>query len=369
MATESSRKKHRLDYVLLILIILLTVAGLVILASASSEVGKIKFNDSSYYLKHQILYGFSFGVVGFFIGSTVYYKRYRKIAFLLLVLNVGLLGLVFTKFGVAAGGATRWLKLGPVIFHPAELVKLSFILYLAAWLSNPKMNRSEDFSTGFLPFLLVSGFIGGLLLLQPATSTVVILIGTGTVMYFLSGAKLKHIATIALFSGAALGFVIWLTPYRFQRIATFLNPAHDISGAGYQINQSLIAIGSGGLWGIGYGRSTSKVSYLPAPIGDSIFAVAAEELGFIGTGSLIILFGTFVFRLFWLAKNFRDRFGQLLLVGFGSLVALQSLVNMGALSGLLPLTGVPLPFISYGGTALAVFLTLGGIALNISKYT
>ncbi len=368
MTNKLTKKGHRPDYFLISIIFLLTIAGLVILASASSEIGRIKFNDSYYYLKHQIMYGLFIGLIGFFATFTVYYQRYRKIAFLLLLLSLGLLALVFTQFGVAAGGASRWLKFGPIIFQPAELVKLTFILYLAAWLSNPKMNRSEDFLTGFLPFLAVSGFIGALLLLQPATTTVVILLGTGVIIYFSSGAKIKHILAVALFAIAALGLIIWITPYRLQRITTFLNSSNDKSGTGYQINQSLIAIGSGGLWGIGYGRSTSKISYLPAPIGDSIFAVAAEELGFIGAGVLITMFGILVFRLFWIAKGLRDKFGQLILVGFGSLIALQSLINMGALSGFLPLTGVPLPFISYGGTALAVFLTLSGIAVNVSKY-
>lgn len=362
------KKGHRPDYFLISLIFLLTVAGLVILASASSEMGKTNFNDSYYYLKHQILYGLSLGLIGFFAALVIQYQWYKKFAFPLLLLSMGLLALVFTKFGLSAGGASRWLKFGPVIFQPAEIVKLAFILYLGAWMSNIKMNRN-DFSTGFVPFLLISGFIAALLLLQPATSTVVILLGTGVVMYFMSGASVTHILFAGAIGAAALAAVIVITPYRLQRITTFLHPANDSSGASYQINQALIAIGSGGPWGIGYGRSTSKINTLPAPIGDSIFAVAAQELGFAGAGSLVVLFAALVFRLFWLARNMRDKFGQLVLVGFGSLLALQSLINMGALSGLFPLTGVPLPFISYGGTALAVLLTLSGIAVNISKYT
>ncbi len=369
MTTKLIKRGHRPDYFLVSIIFLLTVAGLVILASASSEVGKSRFGDSYYYLKHQIFYGLSFGLLGFLITSVVYYQNYRKIAFILLLLSLGLLALVFTKLGVASGGANRWLNFGSFVFQPAEIVKLTFIIYLAAWLGNPKMNRSEEFSTGFLPFLIVSGLIAMLLFLQPATSTVVILLGTGMIMYFSSGAKLRHIFTVAFIGLALLGLIIWFTPYRLQRITTFLKPANDATGASYQINQALIAIGSGGLWGLGYGRSTSKISYLPSAFGDSIFAVAAEELGFIGAGALIIIFALLVFRLFWLAKDLRDKFGQLILVGFGCLLAFQSIVNMGALSGLLPLTGVPLPFISYGGTALAIFLTLSGIAVNISKYT
>lgn len=360
---------HRPDYFLMSVIFILAVAGLVILASASSELGKIKFDDSYYYLKHQLLFGLSLGAAGFLAAYFIPYKGYRKIAFALLILSLIFLALVFTKIGVSAGGASRWLKIGPLVFQPAELVKLTFILYLAAWLSNAKMDRTGDFWGGFMPFILISGFIAALLLLQPATSTVMILMGTGVVMYFVSGARLKHIAAVAAAGLAILSIVIVLTPYRLQRITTFLNPQADTSNSAYQITQSLNAIGSGGLFGAGYGRSTGKSSTLPAPLDDSIFAVAAEELGFIGAGTLVMLFAMLAFRLFWLARNLRDKFGQLILVGFGSLVALQSLVNMGAISGLMPLTGVPLPFVSYGGTALAVFLTLSGIAANVSKYS
>ncbi|MBI4085115.1 MAG: cell division protein FtsW [Candidatus Liptonbacteria bacterium] len=363
-----SKKSHKPDYFLMSLVFILTVAGLVILASASSELGKIKFNDSYYFLKHQVLFGLLFGLAGFIAAYFMPYKNYRPISFALLILSIILLALVFTKFGVVAGGASRWIKLGPIVFQPAELLKLTFILYLAAWLSNPKMNRGEDFWAGFMPFVLISGFIATLLLLQPATSTVMILMGSGMAMYFISGAKMTHILIVIAAGIAALGLVIWATPYRLQRIMTFVNPHSDTGGAAYQINQSLNAIGSGGLFGVGYGRSTSKSSYLPDPINDSIFAVAAEEMGFIGAGVIVILFGLLVFKIFRLAKNLRDKFGQLILVGFGSLVALQSIVNMGALSGLLPLTGVPLPFVSYGGTALAVLLTLSGIAVNISRH-
>jgi cell division protein FtsW len=188
------------------------------------------------------------------------------------------------------------------------------------------------------------------------------------VVYFLSGAEIKYILLTILIGMVGLGMLIYVTPYRMQRVLGFLNQSKDTLSINYHLNQALIAIGSGGLSGTGYGQSTSKANYLPAPIDDSIFAVVSEELGFIGSGSLIALFGILTFRLFWLAKNVRDRFGRLILIGFGTIIAFQSLVNMAAISGLAPLTGVPLPFVSYGGTALAVFLTMSGIAVNISKY-
>lgn len=369
LTTKSVKSGHHPDYFLAALVVILTVSGLVILASASSDIGQLKFGDSYYYLKHQITYGLSLGFIGFLIASKLHYQHYRKFAFLLLFLTIVLLTLVFTKFGITTGGASRWLKFGPLTFQPAELLKLTFVIYLAAWLANPKMKRTTDFIGGTLPFFVISGFIGGLLFLQPATSTVFVLIGTGFVMYFLSGAEWRHILAVGLLAAVIVGLLVWSTPYRRARIATFLDSTRDVEGAGFQVNQAKIAIGSGQIFGIGYGKSTSKVNVLPSPFGDSIFAVFAQEFGFVGAGGLVILFGLLVFRLLWLAMKVRDRFGQLLLVGFATIIAFQSLVNMGAISGFLPLTGVPLPFVSFGGTALAVFLVMSGIAVNVSKYT
>ena len=369
MAVSLKKSSHRPDYFLLAVIFLLTIAGLVILASASSELGKIRFNDSYYYLKHQLTNGFLLGAIGFFVAYKLYYQRYRKLSLLFLLVNIIFLGLLFTSLGVTAGGASRWLRLGPLVFQPAEILKLTFLIYLAAWLANARMNRIKNFAGGALPFFIICGIVAGLLILQPATSTVVILIASGLIMYFVSGVPLKHIALICLIGAIGFGLVIWRTPYRLQRILDFLDPSRDLQGTGYQGNQAVIAIGSGSIWGMGYGQSPSKVSYLPAPLDDSIFAIAAQELGFVGAASLVILFAILIFRLLWIARRTRDKFGHLLLIGFASIIALQSLVNMGAISGLIPLTGIPLPFVSYGGTALAVFLTMGGVAANVSKYT
>lgn len=360
---------HKPDYFLLALIFILTAAGLVILSTASSSLGEIRFNDSYYYLKHQIKNGLIVGIAGFFLGYFIYYQHYRKISLIFLILNIVFLALVFTKFGVNAGGAKRWLEFGPISFQPAEILKISFILYLAALLTNKNTERLQSALSGFLPFLVVSGIIVLLLLLQPATSTVVILLASAFAVYFVSGARLRYIFSLILIFLGVLGFAIYATPYRKERILSFLDANRDVRGSNYQLNQSLIALGSGGLFGIGYGESKNKVSYLPAPIDDSIFAIIGEELGFVGAGGIIVLFAMLVSRLLWIAKNMRNKFGRLLLVGFASIIAFQSLVNMAAISGIIPITGIPLPFISYGGTALAVFLTMSGIIVNISKYT
>ncbi len=368
MALRSSKSGHRPDYFLLALIFVLVVFGLAMLASASSDLGKTQFNDSYYYIKHQIYFGLSVGLIGFFLAYFFNYQYLRKLAFPLLLVSLVFLALVFTKLGYEIRNTNRWLHFGPISFQPAELMKLTFIVYLAAWLSNPKMKRMNNFGEGLVPFALISGFIAALLILQPATSTVVILLGAGLVVYILSGAKMKYVLGIILVGVVGIGLVIYATPYRRARILGFLHAGSDTQGQNYQVDQALIAIGSGGVTGAGYGQSATKASYLPTPIDDSIFAVIAEELGFIGAGSLIVLFGMLTFRLFWLAKKVRDQFGRLMLIGFGTIIAFQSLVNMAAISGLIPLTGVPLPFISYGGTALAIFLTMSGIAVNVSKY-
>ncbi|MDP2598456.1 MAG: putative peptidoglycan glycosyltransferase FtsW, partial [Candidatus Liptonbacteria bacterium] len=365
----STKSGHRPDYFLVALIFLLTVFGLAILASASSDLGKIKFNDSYYYIKHQIYSGLFLGLIGFIFTYLVSYQHFRKIAFPLLLASIICLALVFTQFGLTINNTNRWLRLGPLSFQPAELMKLTFVIYLAAWLSNIKLNRAGNMSEGLLPFATVSGLIATLLILEPATSTVAILLAAGLAVYWMSGAKMKYIFAVLLLLVIGFGAVTYATPYRRARIFGFLHPTADTQGQNYQVNQALIAIGSGGPIGKGYGQSASKAGYLPTPIDDSIFAVIGEELGFIGAAGLVALFCILAARMFWLAKKSRDQFGRLLLVGFGMVIALQSFVNMASISGLIPLTGVPLPFVSYGGTALAIFLTMSGIAVNVSKHT
>lgn len=362
------KRGHEPDIMLMVTIIILTIFGLVMLSSASSDLGKMQFNDSYYYIKHQIMFGLSIGIIGFLCGYFIYYQNLKKIIFPGLLISIFFLALVFTKFGSLINNTNRWLKFGFLSFQPAELMKLTYITYLSAWLSNVKIKRESNVQEGFIPFLIISGIIAGLLLLQPATSTVIILLASGLIMYFISGTKFKYILYTVLAGLLIFGAVILATPYRLSRITGFLNQNKNVQAQNFQLNQALIAIGSGGVWGVGYGQSATKASYLPAPIDDSIFAIIGEELGFIGASTVVILFAFLIFRLFYLAFKTGDRFGKLYLIGFASIIGLQAFVNMASISGILPLTGVPLPFISYGGTALAVFLTMSGIALNVTKY-
>jgi len=364
------KKGHNPDYIFISCIIILAVFGLVILSSASSDTGKIKFNDTYYYLKHQIIYGLSLGIVGFLIASNFYYQNWKKIAVYALLINIVFLLLVFTPLGFAHRGASRWLSIGSFSFQPAEFLKTTFIIYLAAWLSNRKSGRQKSFLKGFVPFIAISGFIGALVLFQPATTILIIVMVSALIVYFASGLKMSHLFLIALLGILALVFVIYATPYRYERIKNFFieDEAKDATSR-YQINRAQEAIGSGGLFGVGFGKSTTKFKYLPEPIGDSIFAVVAEELGFAGSLFLISVFILFFIRGILIAKKASDQFGKLAVTGLVSAIAIQTFIHIGAVSGLVPLTGVPLPFISYGGTALAVFLTMSGIIVNISKHT
>jgi len=362
------KSRKRFDYAILVPVFVLVVFGLMMLASASSDLGKLKFDDAYYYLKHQVFYGLSIGIVGFLLGLFVPYRHYKKFSTLLLFLTIIGLILVFTPLGSSSGtAAERWIALGPITFQPSEILKLTFILYLAAWLSGARSNRGDNFWEGFMPFLAVCGVIGLLLILEKSTSSVIIIMFSALVVYFASGAK-KQYVFYAVFLGVLLmSLLVVFTPYRFERIKTYFDHTSDVQGASYQTNQALITIGSGGIWGVGYGKSVAK-QYLPEQIGDSIFAIIAEEFGFVGSTILITAFFFMVLRSYQLAKRVGDRFGRLLLVGFGTVIGIQVFVHIASNAKLIPLTGVPLPFVSYGGTALVVFLTMSGIMLNISKH-
>ena len=373
MMMQETRKTrgHSPDYFFISLVFILVLIGLIMLSSASSEIGKIKFNDTYYYIKHQVYFGLSIGILGFLFAAYYHYKNLKRLAVPLLVISSVLLVLVFTPLGFSYAGAKRWLDAGLFFIQPAELLKLTFIIYIAAWLSSSvnKTERRESLTRGFLPLLLLSGIVGFLIIIQPSTTTAVIIMGSALTMYFASGARLRYLAGLLLFALLALGIVTASTPYRAERIITFFNPQRNIQSSAYHINQSLIAIGSGGLFGTGYGKSTSKVNFLPEPIGDSIFAVIAEEMGFLGAGVVIFLFLILVLRGISIAWRTKNEFARLTVIGLTSVVAIQAFINIAAISGVVPLTGVTLPFISYGGTSLAVFLTMMGVVVNISRYT
>ncbi len=355
------------DYFITACVAFLIFFGLVMLASASADLGKIKFDDNFYFIKHQLLRGFLPGLIGFLLALKIYYGAYEKYSFLFLAFNVLLLLLIFSNLGLSAKGAERWLELGPLSIQPSEILKLSFIVYLAAWLSGEK-ERQYSLYKGFIPFIAILGILGSILLKQSSTSMFGILLITALIIYLMSGAKLSYLWGALLIGLISIASISYFSPYRWNRITTYLKPDANLETTGFHINQARIAIGAGGLTGVGLGQSTTKISYLPEPIGDSIFAIISEELGFLGAATIIIVFALLSIRILAISKKIPDKFGRLLLMGFGSLIGVQAFINIGAISGLIPLTGMPLPFISFGGTALTVFMTMSGIILNISKY-
>ncbi|MCL5016418.1 MAG: putative lipid II flippase FtsW [Patescibacteria group bacterium] len=357
--------RKQVDYIILVITILLVVFGLIELASASSDLGKLRFNNPYYYLEHQTLFGLSLGLAGMLGAIFIPYKTLRKLAPILLVANVIMILLLFTPLGVNSGGAERWLRFGGLEFQPTEFIKITLVLYLASWLSSGRADR-RGMQEGFIPFVSVVGFISAILLLQHSTSATILLWAGAAAVYFVGGMKTKYMLYLGVAAVAVILLAVLITPYRLERVLTFLHPNQNTNGAAYQINQSLITIGSGGFFGVGYGQSKTK-KYLPARINDSIFAVIAEEFGFLGAIILITTYLFYVLRCFILAKEARDQFGRLVLIGFASIIGVQVFVHVGAASGLIPLTGVPLPYISYGGSSLAAFMTMSGILLNVSR--
>ncbi len=362
------RKTSSPDYVFLILVVFLVIFGLVMLTSASSDIAQIRFGNSNYFLRHQIQNGLFFGIAGFLIGFFLFYRFWGKVSALLFLISIVFLLLILaTPLGIEIKGAERWLSLGPVVFQPGEILKLTFLIYVAAWMSRKK-ERLKKWTEGFLPFLILIFIAMGLLFIQPAATTAIIIGFSALVVYFIAGARMNFIFTLTSLLIIGASVLVFVTPYRLIRVVTFLNPEADPLTSGYHISQTKLAIGAGGLTGVGFGKSTTKLNYLPEPIGDSIFAVIAEELGFIGSGLLVIVFLILIWRGLLIAQKAPDSFGKLVVVGFVTLFGIQAFVNIGSISGVVPLTGVPLPFISFGGTSLAVFLTMSGIILNISKY-
>lgn len=358
---------RNVDKPLLYSALALFVGGILILASASMVLSVKNTGSVLYYALRQVAFGGGIGAIFFLLAMHVPYRFWRRVAVPFMVFSFVLLAMLFIpEIGFSSGGARRWLVVGPISFQPAELLKLSFIIYLASWLD---ARRSEigSASYGMLPFAVMMAIVGMFLVMQPDIGTLGVVVITSGVLYYVGGGRVSQIAALGTFGLVILYFLIQLAPYRLNRILVFFNPALDPQGSGYQVNQALLAIGSGGFFGQGFGNSIQKFSYLPEPMGDSIFAIFAEEMGFLGA---VIILGLFLFLL-WrgltVGSRVPDLFGRLLAAGISIGIAVQAFINMAAISGLVPLTGIPLPFVSYGGTALAMTLGSIGILLNISK--
>lgn len=363
-----SRLRH-VDLVLLITIFALTMFGLMMVGSASSVLGDQLRNDPFFFFKHQLLYGIGFGCVAFFVGLFTPYEKLRVIAVPAMLCVLVLLALVFVPgLRVTSGGAARWIGIGPFTLQPSEFAKLGIIIYLAALLER-KGKDIRDFKKSVIPFLIITSIIAVLIVLQPDIGTLFALTAIALTMVFAAGFRLRHLTFIGLVGVAAFSILVSTASYRLNRLFVYLHPELDPQGIGYQINQALLAIGTGGLWGLGFGRSRQKYTYLPEPAGDTIFAITAEELGFVRVLLLLFAFALIAYRGYTIAGEAPDMFGRLLATGITSWITVQAFVNIASVLAITPLTGIPLPFISYGGSALVSILFATGVLLNISRYT
>lgn len=361
-----AKSKQPVDYVFLGLLGTLLGIGLVMLWSASTVESQQNFGNTSYYFVHQLMYGVGIGLVAMYIFSRIDYHVWKKIIpFALVGTLIALILVKVPNVGFSANGATRWLDIGPLFFQPAELAKLALIMYLAGWMS--ERGHHHGFMQSVFPPVIIISLYCSLILWQPDLGTMISLCLTAAIMLFAGGIRLRYFAWLTAGAIGAMLFLIKLEPYRIQRITAFLNKSVDPLGIGYQINQSLLAIGSGGWFGYGYGHSRQKYSYLPEAINDSIFAVMAEELGFIRVILILFLFLWFIFRGVKISYRAPDLFGKMMAVGIIGGIGAAVVVNISAITGLLPLTGIPLPFFSYGSSALIVALAGCGIMLNISR--
>ena len=349
----------KIDISLLLSVIIITFFGLFMIYDASSFVAFRDFSDKYHYIRDQF-----FWVLLGFIALTFFsyfdYHRLYSLALPILVIALVFLILVFVPgIGVYLLGANRWIDMGVFILQPAEFVKLALAIYLAAWFSNKEKAR--------LPaFLLLMGLVLGLVMLEPDMGTAIVILSEALAIYFLSGANIIYFSLLVPLL-AFLGFIIIkISPYRTERFEAFFN-INDLESSSYHVKQILIALGVGGITGVGLGNSLQKYAYLPESTTDSIFAIIAEELGFVGATCLILLFVFIIARCFYISVNAKDNFGKLLGAGIATFLAVQSIINLAAQTALVPLTGIPLPFISYGGSALIIDLAAIGILLNISK--
>jgi cell division protein FtsW len=354
------------DRQLITILFIILVFGLISLSSASAIVAYAKFNDAYYYFKHQ-LFGLGVGLIAFWYFSRVDYRVWRKYAFVFLVCSVVLLLLVFIPgLSTTYGKARSWINVFGYSVQPSELVKLSFLLYLAAWLEARK-TKLHDWHQGIGPFIAILGIVGGLMVLQPDLGTLAIITLVSLIVYFVAGGKKSHIVFIIAAGILCIGVLALIKPYQMNRFKCLMNPDFSRNEICYQTNQSLIAVGSGGILGRGIGQSRQKYMYLPEVSGDSIFAIIAEETGFIVCVLLLACYFYLFYRSFAIAKNAPDDFGRILAIGIGSWIMVQAIINIGGIINLMPMTGVPLPLISYGGTAILAALSACGVLVNISK--
>ncbi|KEI13147.1 stage V sporulation protein E [Clostridium novyi B str. ATCC 27606] len=364
---KPKRKMGKVDFILFVTIMLLVATGVIMVYSASSYAALHSKNynyDDMYFLKKQGLWA-TIGITFMIIAEKRDYHKLRKNIKPLIIITIILLCAVFAFPG--NHGARRWIYLpGGASIQPSEIAKYMVVLYMANSIEQ-KGERIKTFKYGIMPYLLVSGFFAGMVLLEKNLSIASVIMIVTLIILFTSGCRGKHIAFLFSVIGVAgVAFTIF-EPYRLARFTSFLNPWADPKGKGYQLIQSLLALGSGGIMGMGLGQSRQKCYYIPEPHNDFIFSIIGEELGMIGCLVIISLFIVFIFRGIKVAAQARDIFGTVLATGITGVIAVQAIINIAVVTGSMPVTGVPLPFISYGGSSLVFNLIAMGVLLNISR--
>jgi cell division protein FtsW len=361
-------RRGKPDFWLILIAFILMGFGLVMVFSASYYKGLTDYGDSYYFFKRQLIWAVA-GLFLFFVTANIPYTFYRRFVGTILLISILLLiAVLIPGVGVEVKGARRWIELGPMSFQPSELVKLSALIYTASIMTK-KQPVMDSFKRAVLPPLIVLGLLCSLIVIEPHYSTTIIILSSCMVVIFCAGLRFRHFLFLASTGIPVLMWVMIMEPYRIKRLATLFNPWKNPTADGYQIIQSLYAIGPGGLTGSGLGNSIQKMAYLPEAHTDFIFAIVAEELGFIGGTLLITLFIALILRGIRISLRAPDQFGMLLGIGITSLIGIEALFNLGVVTAMLPVTGVPLPFISYGGSSLMLGMASLGILLNISRYT
>lgn len=357
------------DYVIIAAVAVLVVLGVLVVYSSSFALGLLEFGDANYFVMRQVMFAVAGGIVMWLLMKSDY-RQLRVISPLLMLAALLSLGAVLVPgIGVESNGAHRWLRtVGPIPpVQPSEFAKLAMIIYVSAWLAG-RGEHVKELWTGFVPFVLLVGFVAGLIMMQPDLGTTIVVVLTTLTLVFVAGASLTHVAAFAGVAGVAGSMLILAGEYRADRIFAFISAEDDPSGRGFQTLQLLIALGSGGVNGLGLGASRQKFFYVPGAHTDGIFAIIGEELGFIGSVAVIALFALLMIRGFRVIFRARDDFGSLLAVGIVSWIGFQALINVGGITRSVPLTGIPLPFLSYGGSALLAMLAGIGILLSVSRY-
>ncbi|GFN24077.1 MAG: putative lipid II flippase FtsW [Thermoanaerobacteraceae bacterium] len=360
------RRAGPVDFGIFLSTLVLLAMGIVMVFSSSAVTSAYSMGDAFYYLKRQLTWA-GLGLVGMVALMGFPYSHWRRLAAPLLGISVFLLILVL-MIGITAKGSSRWLGVGSLSFQPSELMKLTMVIFLAASLADNNRGLGDSFVRGLGPYLLLIGGVCGLILAQPDLGTAVALAGSTYLMLAAGGANRNHLMILFLGGLALVVAAIALAPYRMARFTAFLNPWADPQGHGYQTIQSLLALGSGGAFGSGLGQGRQKLYYVPEKHTDFIMAILGEELGFVGAALVVTAFFIFLWRGFRTALNAPDAFGSLLAAGITTMVVLQALINMGVVTGLLPVTGITLPLVSYGGSSLIFTLAGIGILLNVSRY-